>query len=103
MQNEIELQIGKWEMGQFSQIGLPKHISKALHLKSKDKMSCAVENDKLILKTVRPIRKYTLAELLAKAENSGEEISWGAPHTQKGSKHEKTSYRHSDFFKNTTR
>jgi antitoxin MazE len=77
MQSNIELQIGKW--GNSLGIRLPKHISEALHLRPKDKVSCAIENGKLILKPVGPVRKYTLKELLAKVEESSEEISWGKP------------------------
>ena len=77
MQSNIELQIGKW--GNSLGIRLPKHISEALHLRPKDKVSCAVEDGKLILKPVRPVKKYTLKELLAKVEAPGEEISWGKP------------------------
>ena len=77
MQSNIELQIGKW--GNSLGIRLPKHISEALHLRLKDKLSCAIENGKLVLKPVRPVKKYTLKELLAKVEEPGEEISWGKP------------------------
>jgi antitoxin MazE len=77
MQSNIELQIGKW--GNSLGIRLPKHISEALHLKPKDRVSCAIENGKLILKPVGPVRKYTLKELLAKVEEPSEEISWGKP------------------------
>jgi antitoxin MazE len=75
MQSNTELQIGKW--GNSLGIRLPKHISEILHLKPKDKVSCAIENGKLVLKPVRPTRKYTLKKLLAKVEGPGEEISWG--------------------------
>ena len=77
MQSNIELQIGKW--GNSLGIRLPKHISKILHLRAKDKISCAVENGKLVLKPVRRVKKYTLKELLAKVEEPREEISWGKP------------------------
>jgi antitoxin MazE len=77
MQNNIELQIGKW--GNSIGIRLPKHISEALHLRPKDKVSCAIENGKLILKPVRTVNKYTLKELLAKVEEPIEEKSWGKP------------------------
>ena len=77
MENNIELQIGKW--GNSLGIRLPKHISEALSLRPKDKVSCAVKNGKLILKPVRSVKKYALKELLAKVEESGEEISWGKP------------------------
>jgi antitoxin MazE len=77
MQNKIELQIGKW--GNFLGIRLPKHISDALHLRPKDKLSCAIENGKLVLKPVRQVKKYSLKELFAKVEEPGEEISWGKP------------------------
>ncbi|MBW1996801.1 MAG: AbrB/MazE/SpoVT family DNA-binding domain-containing protein [Deltaproteobacteria bacterium] len=73
----MELQIGKW--GNSLGIRLPKHISEALHLKPKDKVSCAIENGKLVLRPVRLVKKYTLKELLAKAEEPSEEISWGKP------------------------
>ena len=77
MQNDIELQIGKW--GNSLGIRLPKHISEILHLRPKDKVSCAIENGKLILKPVRSVKKYALKELLAKVEETGEEVSWGKP------------------------
>ena len=77
MQNIIELQIGKW--GNSLGIRLPKHISEALHLKPKDKVSCAIENGKLVLKQLRSVKKYTLKELLAKVEEPSKEISWGKP------------------------
>ncbi|MGB9437847.1 MAG: AbrB/MazE/SpoVT family DNA-binding domain-containing protein [Desulfobacterales bacterium] len=77
MQNNIELQIGKWvnSLG----IRLPKHISEALHLRPKDKLSCAIENGKLVLKPLSRVKKYTLKELLAKVEEPSDEISWGKP------------------------
>ena len=77
MQSNIELQIGKW--GNSLGIRLPKHISEALQLKAKDKVSCTVENGKLVLEPLRPVKKYTLKELLAKVEKPGEEVSWGKP------------------------
>ena len=43
-------------------------------MRPKDRVSCAIENGKLILKPVRLVRKYTLEELLAKVEEPGEEI-----------------------------
>ena len=75
--NTIELHIGKW--GNSLGIRLPMHISEVFHLRQKDTLSCSIENGTLILKPVRPIQKYTLKELLAKVEESGEEISWGEP------------------------
>ena len=77
MQSDIELQIGKW--GNSLGIRLPKHISEALHLRPKDKVSCAIENGKLFLKPVRLVKKYTLKELLTKVEEPSEGISWGKP------------------------
>jgi len=77
MQDNIKLQIGKW--GNSLGIRLPKYISEVLHLKAKDKVSCAIEDGKLILEPVRPVKKYTLEELLAKVKEPGEEISWGKP------------------------
>jgi antitoxin MazE len=77
MQSNIELQIGKW--GNSLGIRLPKHITEALHLKPKDKVSCAIENGKLVLKPLRSVKKYSLKQLLAKVEKPGEEISWGKP------------------------
>ena len=77
MQHNNELQVGKW--GNSLGIRLPQHISKTLRLKPKDKVSCAIENGKLILKPVRPVRKYTLEELSSKVEEPGEEVSWGKP------------------------
>ena len=75
MQNNIELQIGKW--GNSLGIRLPKHISEVLHLRPKDKVSCAIENGKLVLKPLSRVKKYTLKELLAKVEEPIDEISWG--------------------------
>ena len=66
-------------MGKFPWIRIPKHISEALHLKPKDKLSCAIENGKLVLKPLRSDKKYTLKKLLAKVEEPSEEISWGKP------------------------
>ncbi len=77
MQSDIKLQIGKW--GNSLGIRLPKHISEALDLKPKDRVSCAIENGKLVLKPVRLVKKYTLEELLAKVEEPSEETSWGKP------------------------
>ena len=77
MQDNIELQIGKW--GNSLGIRLPKHISEILKLRPKDKVSCAIENGKLILNPVRSVKKYALKELLAKVEEPGEEVSWGKP------------------------
>jgi len=39
----------------------------------------SIEDGKLILKPVRPVKKYTLEELLSKVKEPGEEISWGKP------------------------
>ena len=77
MENITELQIGKW--GNSLGIRLPKHILALLHLGVKDRVSCAVEDGKLILKPVTHRRKYTLEELLAQVQESSEEISWGKP------------------------
>jgi len=77
MQNNIELQIGKW--GNSLGIRLPKHISEALHLRPKDKVSCAIENGKLVLKPLSRVKKYTLKELLAKVEEPSDEISSDKP------------------------
>jgi len=75
MLSSIELQIGKW--GNSLGIRLPKHILDILHLRQKDRMKCTIENGKLVLIPVHEVKKYTLNELLAKAEEPGEEISWG--------------------------
>jgi len=77
MQRDIELQIGKW--GNSLGIRLPRHISEILHLRPKDRVSCAIENGKLVLMPIHPVKKYTLKELLSKVKESGEEISWGKP------------------------
>ena len=77
MQNNIELQIGKW--GNSLGIRLPKTIAELLHLRPKDKVSCAIENGKLILEPLRPVKKYALEELLAKVKEHSKEISWGKP------------------------
>lgn len=77
MQESMELQIGKW--GNSLGIRLPKHVLEALHLGAKDRVSCAVEDGKLILKPVSHQKKYTLEELLAKVQEPSEEVSWGKP------------------------
>jgi len=48
-------------------------------LRPKDKVSCAIENGKLVLRPVRVFKKYALEDLLAKVEEPSEEISWGKP------------------------
>jgi antitoxin MazE len=75
MQGDIELQIGKW--GNSLGIRLSKHIAETLHLRPKDKLSCNIENGRLILKPLRSVKKYALKELLAEVEEPGKEISWG--------------------------
>ena len=77
MQDNMELQIGKW--GNSLGIRLPKHVLKALHLGAKDRVSCAVEDGKLILRPVPFQKKYTLEELLAQVQEQSDEISWGKP------------------------
>ena len=77
MEDSVELQIGKW--GNSLGVRLPKHVSEALHLEAKDRVSCAIKNGKLILKPVRHQKKYTLEELLDQVEEPSEEISWGKP------------------------
>jgi len=77
MQNITELQIGKW--GNSLGIRLPKHILEVLDLGAKDRVSCLVEDGKLILKPVTHQRRYSLEELLAQAQEPGEEVSWGKP------------------------
>ncbi|MDY6990527.1 MAG: AbrB/MazE/SpoVT family DNA-binding domain-containing protein [Thermodesulfobacteriota bacterium] len=73
----MELQIGKW--GNSLGIRLPKHVLEALRLGAKDKVSCAVEDGKLILEPVSYQKKYTLEELLAQVQEPSEEVSWGKP------------------------
>jgi antitoxin MazE len=77
MKNSIELQLGKW--GNSLGVRIPKPISDMLELKPKDKISCTIEDDKLILKPIRHVQKYSLKRLLAEAEETCEEISWGKP------------------------
>ncbi len=76
MQNRIELQVGKW--GNSLGIRLPRHIADLLNLSLKDRMSCSIEDGKLVLEPIRQ-PKYTLEELLAGIEEPGEEVSWGKP------------------------
>ena len=76
MQSRMKLQIGKW--GNSLGIRLPRHITDLLHLAAKDRINCSVEDGKLVLEPVHQ-PKYTLEELLAKVEDTGEEISWGNP------------------------
>ncbi len=77
MQGHAELQIGKW--GNSLGIRLPKHVSDVLRLKAKDKVRFEIIDGKLMLEPVRPCEKYSLEELLAKADEPCEEISWGKP------------------------
>ncbi len=77
MQNNIELQLGKW--GNSLGVRIPKHISDILQLKPKDKLSCTIEDDRLILKPIRLVQKYSLKSLLTRVEEPDEEISWGKP------------------------
>ncbi len=77
MEQSIELQIGKW--GNSLGIRLPKHLLDALHLGPKDRVSCVVEDGKLILKPLPRQKKFTLEELLADVKEADEEISWGKP------------------------
>ncbi len=77
MQDSTELQIGKW--GNSLGIRLPKHVTEALRLGLKDRISCSVKDGSLILRPVSHQKKYKLDELLAQVEESGEEISWGKP------------------------
>ncbi len=48
MQDNLELQIGKW--GNSLGIRIPKHILESLHLGVQDRVSCSLEDGKLILK-----------------------------------------------------
>lgn len=77
MKNNIELLLGKW--GNSLGVRIPKPISDILQLKPKDKISCTIEDDRLILKPIRLVQKYSLKGLLARVEEPGEEISWGKP------------------------
>ena len=63
MQSNTEVQIGKW--GNSLGVRLPKYVLDLLNLAAKDKMSCEVEDGKLILAPIRR-KKYNLNELLAK-------------------------------------
>ena len=72
MQNEIELQLGKW--GNSLGVRIPKTISFMLQLKPKDKISCTIEDDKLVLKPIRRVQKHSLKHLLAKANETSEEM-----------------------------
>jgi len=76
MQNRIELQVGKW--GNSLGIRLPRHIVDLLNLSPKQRISCSVEDGKLVLEPIRQ-PKYTLEELLADVHELGEEVSWGKP------------------------
>jgi antitoxin MazE len=76
MQNRIELQVGKW--GNSLGIRLPRHIAEILNLNLKDRISCSVEDGKLVLEPIRK-SKYTLEELLADVDEPSEEASWGNP------------------------
>ena len=77
MQDNIELQIGKW--GNSLGIRLPKHVLESLHLGVKDLVSCSLEDGKLILKPLSHRNKYTLEQLLAQVQEPSEEITWGKP------------------------
>ena len=77
MQGSTELQIGKW--GNSLGIRLPKYVIEALQLGVKDRISCSLEDRKLVLRPVSHQKKYKLDELLAQVEEPGEEISWGKP------------------------
>ena len=77
MQNDIELQLGKW--GNSLGLRIPKPVSIMLQLKPTDKISCRIEDDKLILKPIRREKKYSLKRLLSQANENGAEISWGRP------------------------
>ncbi len=77
MQGPTELQVGKW--GNSLGIRLPKHVSDILCLKAKDRVRYKIIDGKLMLEPVRPQGKYALEELLAKADEPCEEISWGKP------------------------
>ena len=77
MQDSTEVQIGKW--GNSLGIRLPKHVLKALQLSVKDRISCSLEDGKLVLRPVSPQKKYKLDELLAQVEEPSEEILWGKP------------------------
>ena len=77
MEDNMELQIGKW--GNSLGIRLPKHVLEALHLGVKDRVSCSLEDGKLVLKPLPHKKKYTLGELLAQVEEQSDEISWGKP------------------------
>ncbi|HWP93315.1 MAG TPA: AbrB/MazE/SpoVT family DNA-binding domain-containing protein [Thermodesulfobacteriota bacterium] len=74
MQSRIELQLSKWRnsLG----IRIPKHIVDSLNLSPKDRMSCSIENGKLVLEPVRQ-PKYKLEELLAKVDEVDDEVFWG--------------------------
>jgi len=77
MQDNIELQIGKW--GNSLGIRLPKHVLESLHLGVKDLVSCSLEDGKLILKPLSHRNKYTLQQLLAQVQEPSEEVTWGKP------------------------
>ncbi len=77
MQDNIELQIGKW--GNSLGIRLPKHVLESLHLGVKDLVSCSLEDGKLILKPLSHRNKYTLQQLLAQVQKPSEEVTWGKP------------------------
>jgi len=76
MKDKIELKVGKW--GNSLGIRLPRHIADLLNLNLKDRVSCSVEDGKLVLEPIRQ-PKYTLEQLLADVDELREEVSWGKP------------------------
>ena len=71
----LQLQIGKW--GNSLGIRLPKSILEVLGLGEKDKIKCSIEDGKLVLEPVIPMKKYALQDLLAQVKEPGQEVSWG--------------------------
>jgi len=76
MQGRIELQLGKW--GNSLGIRLPRHIVDSLNLSPKVRMSCSIQDGKLVLEPVHQ-PKYKLEELLAKVDEVDDEVFWDKP------------------------
>ncbi|MFZ2959100.1 MAG: AbrB/MazE/SpoVT family DNA-binding domain-containing protein [Candidatus Ozemobacteraceae bacterium] len=75
MQLTMQLQIGKW--GNSLGIRLPRHILEILHLNEKDQLKYSIEDGKLVLEPVSPLKKYALKDLLAQVKELEQEVSWG--------------------------
>ena len=58
-------------------IRLPRHVLEILHLNEKDQLKYSIQDGKLVLEPISPVKKYALKELLAQVKEPGQEISWG--------------------------